>query len=273
MVAEVVRILPQILDRPDTEGRTPLFRACCLNDEATRREISLLLLEARADPNAWFGRRALREVGPSIPTRRNDINTSTALHEACRRFDAQLCRRLLDASADMNNSLGESPLIAAVATSSRIPSLYDVADQPDSGLQQAQCAVVSLLLERRADPDGRAVDCDGELRFLAPHEGGRSTCFLAARDANPVVLRRLLQAGANPHLRDGNGDCALDVTRFFFYRSTGFERTCLRDCRKLLGDDEVEDEEDEEDESADERPLSDGSSDSSEKMNSGDEEE
>lgn len=86
--------------------------------------------------------------------------------------------------------------------------------------QDSRSAVVELLLQARADPDGKGFDDDGKLCL---HPRIESSCFLAARDANLLVLQQLVRAGADPWMTDDCGDNAIDVAEYFLGRSSGEE--------------------------------------------------
>jgi hypothetical protein len=232
MVAAVLQCLPDLVDKPDTRDRTPLFTACCLPDEATRRELSFLLLDARADPNAWSGRRGAVQAGFVPPIEYwMDVNRSTPLKEACWRLDVELCRRLLEASADIDNALNGSPL--AVTLGGFHASSHDK-PEPVAEPERARSSIVTLLLSARADPDGRVLDCEGRLALPKNYESGRNSCFLAARNGSLLVLEQLVVAGADPQWTDDFGDDALAVASYMATCRSGEERRGLLSCVAYL---------------------------------------
>jgi ankyrin repeat protein len=231
-VAAVLQHLPDLVNKPDTRDRTPLFLACCLPAESRRRQLSFLLLDARADPNAWSGRRGAVQAGFRLPVEGwEDVNKSTPLMEACWRLDVDLCRGLLRASADIDNVLNGSPLAVSLAG---FHSHSGEGPEPIADPERARSSIVTLLLNARAEPNGRVLDCEGQLSLPTSYECGRNSCFLAARNGSLSVLRHLIDAGADPHWRDEFGDDALAVASHMAMHRAGEERGRLLECASFL---------------------------------------
>jgi ankyrin repeat protein len=195
------RLLATASSRPEMVGlllaagaRTPLFQDRAILDDAVKEEDGEMLgaLLRPFERKSWPGRpleivilardrarlRALLRAGisPDGMTRRN----GTPLTLAVGMSSSESVRILLDAGAAVDGEADGHlvPLVAAV--------FHD------------NLKIVDLLLSRGAD-----------VNHLPPRPG-TTALIQAASQGNLEIVRRLLQGGANPNLRDADGFSPLE---------------------------------------------------------------
>ena len=176
-------------ERPITGGLTPLVFAARHGDIGTVR----VLLDAGADVNQ------VTEYG------------WTALLTATQNRYYQLGKYLLERGADpaIGNTGGWTPLY--IATDNRnIESGDYPTRQPDMDHMQ----YIDLLLDNGADPNARMVSST-ETRTIFTHqwlrEEGATAFWRASQSSDTELMRRLLDAGADPLIATHNGTTALMV--------------------------------------------------------------
>ncbi|MDE0004434.1 MAG: ankyrin repeat domain-containing protein, partial [Rhodospirillaceae bacterium] len=176
-------------ERPITGGLTPLVFAARHGDIATVR----VLLDAGADVNQ------VTEYG------------WTALLTATQNRYYQLGKYLLERGADpaIGNTGGWTPLY--IATDNRnIESGDYPTRQPDMDHMQ----YIDLLLDHGADPNARMLSST-ETRTIFTHqwlrEEGATPFWRASQSSDTELMRRLLDAGADPLIATHNGTTALMV--------------------------------------------------------------
>ena len=221
MVDRVLRHCPSLLEVPSRKGVTPLFMAACLPETRAALALSRSLLRARASPDAWCGRRAMQLTGHTCD---DHFNPSTPLIEAISRRNLGLVDLLLQARADVNNAASymlhrRSPLLCALWDESIV---FHEAPPSDTA---RDLQIIRLLLAARVDVDGRVPDKHGKW----PGDLWRGSCFFAAARDKPQALRLLIDARADPFLRDDFHDSPLDVAKVFISIS------CIALLRELEG--------------------------------------
>ena len=174
--------------KSNINGYTTLMAACANQNAGS----ALLLLEHGADVNA------LTRDGES------------ALSIAAARLEPEIVTLLLNHSAHVNgyaDKNGQTPLIAAVAASP-----YLTLRSPDEAKEIIQqkayqltnaLKVVKLLLANKAD-------------INIEDQSGKSALTYAVTEANPLLVRTLLDHGANPNVTDksqGNATPLILATR------------------------------------------------------------
>ncbi|MBU0617074.1 MAG: ankyrin repeat domain-containing protein [Planctomycetes bacterium] len=189
---------PELVDSPDSLGRTPLHAAALARDA----RVLALLLERGAKPNA------------------KDAAGETALFIAARAGRVELVQRLLTsgAGANLKNLRGASPLHVIATDGQRTPPA-----------QAARKAIAGLLLAAGADVD--AADGEG---MTALHVGlarqrdelvaalieggadvhlrdanGRTPLYYAALSNNSKAIALLVEKKADVDLADKAGNTAL----------------------------------------------------------------
>ncbi len=230
----------------NSAGETPLIYAVgAIGGSDTNAAVLRALLDARADVNAAreFGQTtlhiaalnskpnamaALLEFDPILDAQ--DNGGRTPLHySALQRASAEPTQVLLDAGTDPNVTAqgGTTPLHDAVTHASVdvVRLLLDAGAAPNPldefGLtpllraaREGGASLIRVLLEHGADPD--AVDPDG-----------RTPLHISARH-NPLsaVSALLLDAGADPALRDQHGNTACDVLNDYLSDPEVRQRIC-----------------------------------------------
>jgi len=154
-------------------GKTPLMTAA----EIDAVESVRILLDHGADPNAALDGASLRHSG------------RTALHYAAANASAATIEALLDAGAD-----------PAVADSRGFGAVDYLQGRGPTGSNPKLTAAEVERLSGRFPPSRRSAD-------------RRSALMLAAAEAEPWKIDELLDAGADPSLRDAAGLTALDHLR------------------------------------------------------------
>jgi len=152
----------------------------------------------------------------------------TPLLQAARTGDAAVMAVLLDAGADVDlaHPDGQTPLMAA-ATTGRVdavklllergadPNLQDVF-QNETALMRASAEghadVVDVLLAAKSDPNLQARVTALELRKNADFPSGGFTALMwAARNGDDTIVRKLVAAGADVNLRNGDDATAMSI--------------------------------------------------------------
>lgn len=203
------------------DGGSPYLTALmhAMNSENEAEAKAALLLEAGADPD------------------RPDYLGQRALHYAVAGNNAALIKLLVKRRADINapDETGNTPLITAA----------DVL-RYWSGAEQE--AMLRLLLANGADVNKTdnsnisalaVVASYGDPEILEPlikagadlnaADNGRVTPLMAAaaRNPNPETVRLLLAGGADPNLRDSEGNTALEISRFNPNKAVAAEMTAI----------------------------------------------
>jgi ankyrin repeat protein len=176
---------------------------------------------------------------------------STPLFLAARNGDLESTRRLLAAGAKVDEVDGEgvSPLLAALfggheKTAALLVEAGANIDDIRAGYAPLHVAVlrgdlrlVSLLLSRQADPNGRLVRGTPVTRnstdlALPDTLIGATPFLLAAKFLEVDIMRALAAAGANAHASTRTGDDALMLAAGVLWSGAGFDR---RDRIALIG--------------------------------------
>jgi ankyrin repeat protein len=152
----------------------------------------------------------------------------TPLLQASRTGDADVMGALLEAGADVHlaHPDGETPLMAA-ATTGRVeavkillehgadPNAQDMFQQETAlmrAVAEEHSEVVDLLLAAKADPNRQARITSLETRKNADHPSGGFTALMwAARNGNEPIVRKLVAAGADVNLRNGDDATAMAI--------------------------------------------------------------
>jgi len=172
----------------DAEGETALHRAAY----HTRKDLVVMLLGARADPNALdrkaktplrkaYDSKEVAEVllAAGADTNLADKNGNTALHRAAEDDHTDVAELLLANSADPN-----------LLSDDDLSALHTAAIFGKAG-------VSALLLGARADVNAKGADGNTALHF-------------ASYGAHEEVGKLLLQAGADPKVRNEDGETPLE---------------------------------------------------------------
>jgi uncharacterized protein len=217
-------------------GDSPVAKAVKAGDLATVRK----LIAARADVNATSGdgsvpllwaaynsdiemARVLITAGAKVDVANN--YSVTPLLQASRTGDAEMMDLLMKAGADPKRAhpQGETPLMAA-SRSGSLPAVRLLLDrgvdvnaidavQRETALMRASAEghadVVDALLKVGADPNRQARITSLTERKNADHPTGGFTALMwAARNGDEAIVRRLVQAGADLNLKNGDGASA-----------------------------------------------------------------
>lgn len=180
-----------------------LKKACCSGDlDEVRR-----LLDAGADPNATdeHGSGTLLTFHPTIveyllsrganPSTQTNENGSSVLAGLAYVNQVECVRILLQHGADPDRgreASGETPLHHALAKS-----------------ESERAPLVKLLLDHGADPNARTTPGIISYNFWRDaRTRGETPLHRAAAYASAETINTLLEAGADPSLRDANDDTA-----------------------------------------------------------------
>lgn len=210
--ADVVRTLIEAradLAAQSTLGFTALHFAARLGDLATTR----LLLDAGLDVNIHAQRDSIPGRGAGLggtgfTTRGSSFPGATALLVATVRGHVPLALFLLDHGADPNaGEAGFAPLHWAAGTweNGLANPVYGFVD-PIGGIpdRAAKLQLIAALLAHGADPNLQMTvrpPTFGGTGTGGYNDGNGATAFIVAANASDVeIMRRLLAAGANPHL-------------------------------------------------------------------------
>jgi len=186
--------------KSNINGYTTLMAACANQNTGS----ASLLLEHGADVNA------LTRDGES------------ALSIAAARLEPEIVALLLNHGAHVSgyaDKNGQTPLIAAVAASPyltlRSPEeAKEIIQQKASQLTNA-LKVVKLLLSNKADINIEDRD-------------GKSALTYAASEANPLLVRALLEQGANPNVTDRSQGNATPLILAVGVRSVGIAEMLIK---------------------------------------------
>jgi ankyrin repeat protein len=201
------------VDAPGRDSMTPLLWACQTNDAAIVR----MLLDAGADPNLanrygitplWL---AATNRSPSVVASLLEHGAAasaalphgeTALMAAARSGDSESVRLLLAAGSDPNareKSQGETALMWAAAEdhADTVKTLVAGGANPDLASSPLELAPMNWLQI-------------GMVSTVLPVGGWQALLFAARQDARAGALA-LIEAGADPDVRDPDGLNALNV--------------------------------------------------------------
>ena len=204
------------VDEFDERGRTPLMVAAARGDTARVRQ----LLAEGAYVNADVPSRKMEEIivavagRPDLP--KSDIGYTPLMYGVMSRNPA-VVRMLIDAGADVRHAtrVGHTPLALALERNSvpMVRLLTAAGARPDyvqvaDAVAKRPAEMVALLLRRGGNPNGMArPDPQGGRPWSIP------LVIAATLRGDPAVLSALLEAGANPNVRDPNGWTALRWAR------------------------------------------------------------
>jgi ankyrin repeat protein len=223
MVAAVIKDFGHRINVPDSHGQTPLYLASVYRrakgdaDWRSEHVMVKLLLEGRADPDAYSGRHGAVQVQRTCS---DHFNPHTALVMACRRCDLKMVKTLLQYRADVQNCEvgGGGEGLTPVSATVRWNRTYEKAAEGcrPKAIHDAlhRVRVLGALVAAGSDVDG-----------LVPEEKGigRTALHIAVRDEPTGLLAaRLLQARACVNTCDECRDSPLHAA--FRYGHTD----CLR---------------------------------------------
>lgn len=182
LIKELIKVGANV-NTSDSKGRTPFLNANNKNIES----IWSILLNNGADPNKMS---SLKE---------------TPLTFACRSGNLYLVKLLLNAGIDLNNKQAYTAFTSAVS--------------------QGDTEIVKLLLDAGIKPNNRqdlieACKQNNEeiLQFLLQknssninyqNEEGKTALMIACETGNPTLVSLLLNAGADPNIKDKNDEAPL----------------------------------------------------------------
>ena len=179
---------------PSSLGKTPLMQAAGDGDIAKAR--------------------ALLEAGAEVDAR--NANEGTALMYAVSAGDTAMVQLLLATGANPNARarIGWTPMLVAAAKGRHtvVPILLE------AGADPAETDAYGWTPLMRAVSSGylRAVDAilaSGRADLQAREESGATALHIAAGRGYAPIVRRLLEAGAEPGAADGEGRTPADVAR------------------------------------------------------------
>jgi len=158
---------------------------------------------------------------------------STVLIYACREGYVDIVNALLDAGADVNyrDKYGTNALLSAVDGSVNYNDTGEV-QKTDA----ESTAIVKRLLESGADPNSRYNDGSSALMLAVQADfksavkilldakadpniqgyGGNTPLFYAI--SNPEIFKMLLSAGANPDLKNAEGETVKDLVKRYYQK-------------------------------------------------------
>ena len=177
---------------------TAEIRELCLREDPSIISNQYVIARALSDTNPELLKDLLR-AGATL--HKVDIDASRALHNACRRGDQKLAKRLLDLGADASCRLfqderGRTPLFEAVLNGFAITESHS---EPFLGSKclQSTLDMMQLLLDYGADPTAKQIR--GE------------TTLHKAISLGEAFSRLLLSRGADVNARDDQQQSILDL--------------------------------------------------------------
>ena len=174
----------------DNRGRTALSLAA----EGKHLEAVKVLLAAKADPNIV------------------DQNGRTPLSYAG--VNLELLRVLLTAKADPNLDTAKPPLIQAADGDNSAALALLLAQGASPEVRVGDDGVTPLLVTiRQSNTNGIAALLAAAADVNVQDRFGNSALHYVVRMGNPAVLQMLLEKGANPNVRNGQGLTPLDLTK------------------------------------------------------------
>lgn len=174
----------------DNRGRTALSLAA----EGKHLEAVKVLLAAKADPNIV------------------DQNGRTPLSYAG--VNLELLRVLLTAKADPNLDTAKPPLIQAADGDNSAALALLLAQGASPEVRVGDDGVTPLLVTiRQSNTNGIAALLGASADVNVQNRFGASALHYAVRAGNPAVLQMLLEKGANPNVRNNQGQTPLDLTK------------------------------------------------------------
>ena len=174
------------------------IRELCLREDPSIISNQYVIARALSDTNPELLKDLLR-AGATL--HKADIDASRALHNACRRGDQKLAKRLLDLGADASCRLfhddrGRTPLFEAVMNEF---ALNDGHCEPylDNECLNSTLDMMQLLLDYGADPNAKQI-------------GGETTLHKAV-SLGEAYVRLLLSRGADVNARNDQQQSILDL--------------------------------------------------------------
>ncbi len=230
-VAELLIAQGAQVDARNQSGETPLYYAVADSQKAMVE----FLANHKADVNVWGSVGGNRETPVYLAARRGDLGTlevllrhhadastrvqgETPLHTAARSENAEACRLLLAAKADVNarNAQGSTPLIVALGsrTTGKINQAVDLVELllqngADVNAQDDNYTTpLSLAVEAGAEDLVKLI-LDRKPNLEIKDKNGVTPLQRAVLNRKAQVVELLLEAGANPNVKIENGSTPL----------------------------------------------------------------
>lgn len=213
----------------DWWGRTPLYVVVNMrggpDSNAGPRESASLdlvhaLLKAGVDPNHRLNMLQPSRAGNSGRFKDDLLTTgATPLLRAAQTFDNDVVRALIEHGAllDLPNAMGVTPLMATVGIGTRTGQSV-LGPGPPADVETRSIDTMSILIKAGANVNARVTDTTSRTARIArtstmTNREGQTALFFAAQSGRPLVVRFLLDQGADVSAMGDSGKALLTAAR------------------------------------------------------------
>jgi ankyrin repeat protein len=178
------------------------------------------LLKAGVDPNHRLNMLQPSRTGNSGRFKDDLLTTgATPLLRAAQTFDNDVVRALTEHGAlvDLPNAMGVTPLMAAAGIGTRTGQSV-LGPGPPADVEARSIDTMSILIKAGANVNARITDTTSRTARIArtstmTNREGQTALFFAAQSGRPLVVRFLLDQGADVNAMGDSGKALLDAVR------------------------------------------------------------